>query len=451
MTPQNIKILTAKEYSKVNGEIDEPLNIEQQWKARPDTNEADIEVAKRLGLHIDKGSPKTGDYVGLVWWPGHKGEKALCVTPKFKDMNYMAMYLECLQDPVVAPHMDKCFFFWPEKPLIEITESPLDFDSAPFAAMAFVKELHEMVRRNMRKNFIRKEENLTGRFKGRLLMGQHIRKNLLAGRPDRNYCQYGTISEDCRENQILYAALERCSRKLMADEHVKKNAALMGMIRTCRAALQGVTLRRYIHKRDFSGIRYTGTFVSYKRPHALAKMVLNHQELDPSYHQHESNGNDTIKVVPFALCTSELFERYCEVKLRSIPNLTTWDGNVNLGKKHPYRPDFLCVKKPNADAKITPWILDAKYYRCYQEDNREITEENIQQLLKYSQHKPVREKLISLGSNENLNHLSLAILYPSLSGEGFNFEMKQEEDYSEFILPLGFIPVHVPTVHSGND
>ena len=468
----DINILETSEYSSdFSGDTPKLPDDAENWWHRPKGKITAIDVAARLGLHIENKKPKTGDYVGLVWWPdpkdkeGQKSQKsntALCVTPKFENMDYLAMYLECLKDPVVGPHMDKCFFFWPKKPLIEIPlkEVPLEQASAPFAAMAFVKELHEMVRRNMRKNFLQKEENLTGRFKGRLLMGQHIRKNLLAGRPDRNYCQYGVISEDCRENQILLAALERCARLLMSDERAKKNAKLMSMVRMCRTALQGVTLRRHIHERDFAGIRYTGTFVHYKRPHALARMILNHKELDPSAKSPDKEGetNKTVKVVPFALCTSELFERYCEVQLRNVPNLKTWAGSENLGREYPYRPDFLSAES----ITTTHWILDAKYYRSYQKHDRKISEDNIQQLLKYSQHKPVRDKMQSLIQRGDITDLRLAILYPSLTaakiesqkdkGKGKEFKLEMEEDngkYKEFILRLGFIPVYVPLNQKG--
>jgi len=347
-------------------------------------------------------------------------------------MDYLKMYMECLQHPVVGQHMDKCFFFWPEEPLIEIDRQqvPLKQASAPFAAMAFVKELHEMVRRNMRKNFIRKEENLTGRFKGRLLMGQHIRKNLLAGRPDRNYCQYGIISEDCRENQILLAALECCARNLSQDERTRENSHLRSMIRVCRTALQGVTLRRHIHERDFAGIRHTGTFVSYKRPHALAKMVLNNQDLDPSYSQNtQANKNETIKVVPFALCTSELFERYTELHLRKLMTeqygagaqiRTDNDGNIEgtiPNKKGgeadttiKVRPDFLI------SSRKCSWILDSKYKRPNNENN--ITHHDFRQIALYAAHEGVLKEIHMLKNKDYFQpdiKLSAGLVYPDLT------------------------------------
>jgi len=464
-----MNLFSATEYSRIeSGDQSLPNGIGESWKPRPRTeeerkkqgeakpSETEMEVAERLGLHLSGKEPTAGDYVGLVWWPGHEGKTALCVKPKFKKMDYLAMYLECLQHPDVAPHMDKCFFFWPEKPLIEIERSkiPLDKAAAPFAALAFVRELHDMVRRNMRKNFIRQEENLTGRFKGRLLMSQHVRKNLLNGRPDRNYCQYGVISEDCRENQILLAALDRCARKLLQHDTVKKDANILRMIRVCRAALQGVTLRRHIHNRDFAGIRYTGTFIHYKRPHALARLILNSQELDPSVR----TANETVKVVPFALCTSELFERYCEVQLRKHEPWAVWAGQENLGQYYKYRPDFLCAERQEGEgSSVKYWILDAKYYRSYQNGTGKITEDNVQQLLKYSQHIPIRKKLLELAKEktddgDKIKNMepSLAILYPCLNRNEMKLEKEKEKEKecNEFLLPPGLIPVPVPSSES---
>jgi len=53
----------------------------------------------------------------------------------------------------------------------------------------------------------------------------------------------------------------------------------------------------------------------------------------------------------------ELFEHYCEVKLRSVPNQQVWTGykHRNLGWQFPVRPDFL-VRTDSAR-----WVVDAKY------------------------------------------------------------------------------------------
>ncbi len=464
MTDKAITLPIIKEYECVDFGAVSPdyidnlvRTIEKGWQARPrpGENESEKSVAARLGLHIsdgENGKFRVGDYVGLVWWPGHEGRVALRVKPKFKNMDYMTMYVECMRDPQVSQQLDNCFFFWPEKPLIEVShrEIPLQDSGIPFIAISYVKELHKMIRRNMRRNFIRKEDNLTGRMKGKLMPNKHLRRNVFRGRPERNYCQYSVIDEDCIENQILLTALERSARYLMNNKQTRNNKHLRRIIRECRNALSGVTYRPNIHDREFSGIRYTGTFVHYKRPHAFARIVLNQRELDPSYSVRKGkNGhsdNDSVKVIPFALCTSELFERYTELKVREVAreiekqkNITDitirQDNGMNIAGEIPakfgnskdqeinVRPDFLLKSEKGSFALI----LDSKYKAKYK---KRINHRDFRQLTLYASHLGVLNEL-GLVDDYILDiekSFSAVLVYPSLE--------KDNDDLKDFLIKL---------------
>src|SRR5437868_2231225 len=103
-------------------------------------------------------------------------------------------------------------------------------------------------------------------------------------------------------------------------------------------ALTGVALRRILPT-DFHGLHYGGFLRPYREPHRWARLVLRLLGPDPL---EEIAGARETSLPPFSIDMKELFERYCEVKLRSVSNQQVWAGykHRNLGWQFPVRPDF---------------------------------------------------------------------------------------------------------------
>jgi len=228
---------------------------------------------------------------------------------------------------------------------------------------AFLRALRDLCVRHFRRNFVRNQENLVGRMRGIPLISSHLRENVSRGRLDRAYCKYQSISHDCRENQILFAALVQCIRYLLRQPDIVGTEALWHWSSFCRTTLNGVSLQR-VTSDFFNGLRYSGTFVHYRKPHVLAKMILRSLGSDPRGEM----SVETSEIPPFAICTYELFERYTEVLLRGRygdalwagykdRNLGPYDLHGNKARDNGYviRPDFLLK---TGDGK---YILDCKY------------------------------------------------------------------------------------------
>jgi len=173
---------------------------------------------------------------------------------------------------------ERAFFFWPDqKPIKVEKESVL---SAHFFLIAeFLHELKKLCERHLKRQFPRIEANLAGRVKGRILVRENLRRNLVRGRPDRVYCQFQTHSLDTKENQILKAALEVALAYL--NHRGFKLQTLWTIGQFCRNALAEVRLKR-IFPRDFSGLRLTGIMKPYKRPIELAKVILQNIASEPN-------------------------------------------------------------------------------------------------------------------------------------------------------------------------
>lgn len=158
----------------------------------------------------------------------------------------------------------------------------------------------------------KKEENLTGKVKGKIVFSKNIQKNTLRGRDDRVYCRYLEYTEDIIENQILKAALHKA--ELFLNKYFGSasgnNNSFRDMVSYCRNALDHVSYKK-ISRLDINNIKTTGVYVYYKPVINAAKMVLSEITL-------EATGNTAITsyVVPYAISMDKLFEMYVRAYLK---------------------------------------------------------------------------------------------------------------------------------------
>lgn len=92
--------------------------------------------------------------------------------------------------------------------------------------------------------------------------------------------------------------------------HAPDHRILWNWGRICESALAGVSLTP-IHNTDFRGLIYAGFMQRYRKPHALARMIITRLRADA-----DGNVSEHKVTVPFYLDMNCLFERYVGVKLR---------------------------------------------------------------------------------------------------------------------------------------
>ena len=98
-------------------------------------------------------------------------------------------------------------FFTDEDPIF--LQDEIAQESSVITASVFVSLLRDLCSRPLMGRTVSREENLTGKARGRIVFSQNIRHNTLRGRDDRLYCRYLQYTEDIVENQILKAALKK--------------------------------------------------------------------------------------------------------------------------------------------------------------------------------------------------------------------------------------------------
>lgn len=294
--------------------------------------------AVNLGIRRVKGRLYAGNYVGLCRLKGINGrnltardgrEVILKVRPRFplSAVDLLNIIREDDEfDRYLAPQTTRIgaadrevedlidnelfHFFTDEDPIF--IQDEIAQESSMITASVFISLLRSLCSRPLMGRTVSREENLTGKARGRIVFSRNIRHNTLRGRDDRLYCRYLQYSEDILENQILKAALKKADAFLSRYFFSVSGGGgrLREMAVCCKNALSHVSYRK-ITRFDLSGIRTTGVYVSYKPVISAAKMVLNEITL-------EANGNTaaTSYVIPYAVSMEKLFEMYVRSYLK---------------------------------------------------------------------------------------------------------------------------------------
>lgn len=421
----------------------EPLNLDEHSEA---TKERISKLAasgrrefKTLGLYCSRnGGICPGNYIGAVW----VGEDdVLRVNSKFNKpkMDYMKMFVECYEDSVIGERMSNSFDCWPEQKLITLSDAD---DFSIMVVIAFLRELNTLCVRHLRRHFKRRRENFIGKVKGKILIGENMRRNVVCARPDRIFCEYQAISDDILENRILRAALERAARYISRDKIAEKHECVHRWIHACRAHLQGVSVT-HISRRQFAVARKRGMFAFYRRPLNLAKAVLCRFGLNP----HEEI-NESTQTPPYAIDSAELFERYAQLQLlNKHPNLKALyerAGSIR-GEKINVRPDFYV---PHADGEA--WIIDAKYKDLSKkkqetEKKKPYSTGDLYQVVAYSRHSPLLER-INCEDKEKADDIKLSLVYPHVGEVSEKDKLQEVEKINDFLSPITIYKISCPVV-----
>jgi 5-methylcytosine-specific restriction enzyme subunit McrC len=433
-----MSMLVAEEHDRLDsGDPDIQERLVALAKKTEDRNTANTV----LGLHLKPGEadPRVWWFVGQVWLPLGKKREVLRVMPKVKTRP-VQMYAECMTHPIVRSHLDDCMHvYWEEPPIrVEDRDHPITL----LIVMRYLCLLHELCLKHLRLLITPVEANLAGRIRGRPLVQPTLRMNHARGRLDRTYCRFQVQSIDTLPNQILVAALHQAIKYLY--QSALQDQRLSHLATFSATALSGVTLRRILPT-DFHGLHYGGFLRPYREPHRWARLVLRLLGSDPL---EEIAGARETSLPPFSIDMKELFERYCEVKLRSVSNQQVWAGykHRNLGWQFPVRPDFL-VRTDSAR-----WVVDAKYkddWSWKYDEHRQ----DVYQVVSYCTHRQVLREL-GLGSDSG-DRPTAVILYPAAAGDqasdqGHGIDLQALLNNSnvlhDFEVDILRVPVNLPSL-----
>src|ERR1035441_4846656 len=153
----NILILHEYAHREVNDEVKNLHDWLTKHNALPDSEEEENEEsAKRLGCFLSDSIVKCGGWAGLVRLSGTNElpfTQDVAVLPRklnnlFQSVDLVALYLACLDDPIVAAHLgERSVFIWHDQEPIECPEE-LKNDALIFLVLSYLQELNQLCLRH---------------------------------------------------------------------------------------------------------------------------------------------------------------------------------------------------------------------------------------------------------------------------------------------------------------
>ena len=297
---------------------------------------------KYLGITPDM---RASYYIGADWLTP---EKAIVVTPKMPDIDYVRMFMSALRFAPSASYFSK--FYGINYSGKKIESEKLDGILTPLLLIHFLSAINKLLEKGLKKGYVTREENLQAKIKGKVMMSMQYSKNIANHRPDRIMCCYQEYSADIPENRLIKRALLFAKRSISvmpALQSHKIYPEINHMLLASLAAFDGVS-----DNIDISSVRTVQKnklYGDYGTAIKLAKQLLKRYD----YSIDNIEGEKKL-VPPFWIDMARLYEVYVYGLLHKA-----YPGQIKFQVKGHYHTavDFLKM-----DEEL---IMDTKYKPHY--------------------------------------------------------------------------------------
>ena len=365
-------------------------------------------------------------------------EYALYVEPKLNSeggpkTDYLGMLFSALKHPDILSHTNELFTIRFDDPYIEI-EQERDL-LTPLLAVHFLRVLEAIVRKGLKKSYYRVKRNLVARVKGKVVVADTIKHNLLRNKPIHTICSFDEFGVDNVENRILKKALVFVQRYLPAFAQLKAEAFMNDLFNYVTPVFEAVS-----EDVSLSEVKHSPLNVFYREyveGIRLARLILKRF----GYNITNAQPQKIVMIPPFWVDMSKLYELYVLGLLKDrYRNDVKFQEQVKYGQI-----DFLLHIKED-------WmVIDAKYKLLYNRPNYDI--DDVRQLSAYSRDRGTLKKLDVPQSDWSKTVLDCLIIYPqaysiqrdtngkvaALPDLGSREEISQFERFFK-------LPVKIPTI-----
>ena len=384
------------------------------------------EKAVCFEINVHTRRIQTNYYIGVDWII--EKEKAIYVEPKLnknskEQTDYLKMLFSALKHPEVAKHTYDLFEIKWEKTPIAITQEQ-DLLS-PLLVVQYLRIVKEIVRKGVKKSYYKVENNLYAKVKGKVLVSQTIKQNLVKNKPLHTYCSYDEFGLNSLENRLLKKALVFVQRYLPTIKNLQNEKYTTEIFNYINPAFEFVSDEVNLH--DVKHTKTNAFYKEYDEAIKLAKLILKRFGYNITNTQQK-----TIKTPPFWIDMSKLFELYVLGLLKDTYGSHTLYGGKEA-KLNYGLPDYLITKE---DVKC---IADAKYKTVYNEKGQ-YDIDNIRQLSAYARDKKVFSKL-DINEKEIIDCLIIYPLIDQSSILDFKIDFECFEEVDPFV---GFKKIGVP-------
>ena len=328
-TDQGKPILNLIEYENIHLIADDQIILNDEEKICKQLKKSKIQILQlRDGIEISvKG------FIGVIEFKNF----ILHVGPKFTKLKNLEQMLDFAYELNLNKFDDEIRFN-------SEMGQPLEF-----VISLFVQTCSKLIRQGLHRSYESYNKDILF-LKGKLLLQNQIQNDL---KFNMNFnCKYDEFTSNNLENQIILYTLKKCKNLTKFPKqkiHIKQ---LIHQIDS-QIAAKNITLH------DFRKIQYTRLNNKYKKPHDLAKLIIQNIGIQDLRHQKTSS------IESFFMNMSKLFEQFLKnlfkkyypdfFTVKSQKRLSAWCKDGDL-KGMDIRPDILLYKGNNISS-----IIDAKY------------------------------------------------------------------------------------------
>ncbi|HUW39407.1 MAG TPA: hypothetical protein VMV90_00235 [Rectinemataceae bacterium] len=338
-------------------------------------------------------------YVGLDWLDDAR-TIALRSEPKIMGLDMMRMFMDCLDSPATVSYLGEAYCVKAWEPFILCPRE--SFDCTPFLVLHFLRLLGELVKRPLMKGYTTRRENLRTKIKGKVVIGEHFRRNVLGMRPDRICCQYQDYTTDCAENRLLHTAYLVSMEALSGW---KRSGALR-----CGNIEEYSDIKPYFRGvgeveslREVTAAKANPIYRNYGEALGLARAIMKIQGYRDSLHEAVRDSR-LAYFPPFVIDMSKLFELY----VYSLLHEARGEAILYQSKAAFGYTDFL-----DLDLKI---VIDTKYKPRYTGEGRD-NGDDMRQIAGYARDLKVLE-LLGIAGEDRDQVVPCLIIYPDSEGMG---------------------------------
>lgn len=386
------------------------------------------EDCKCIEITQDNTSKKLNSsfYIGTDWLL--KNEFAIYVAPKLNDetqqTDYLKMLFSCLRHSDVAAHTKYLYEIKFEEPFIEI-EQKQDL-LTPLLVIQFLEVVKTIVRKGLKKSYYKVEQNLNAKIKGKVLVAQTLKHNIIKNKPTKTFCQYDEFGFNSKENRILKRTLLFAQKYLALFPEYSKLAS--PVTNYCLPAFHEVD--ENIDLKTLKGITHNSFYKEYKEALHISSLIL--KRFGYNIKEIDKLNNKTVKVPPFWIDMPKLFELYVLGLLKD-----RYFNHIKFQIQGTYgQPDFVFVTD---NEKM---IIDTKYKRKYQQEKYQA--EDIRQLSGYARDTKVLSRLGYTTEAEQDKVVDCLIIYPDQTASdklADNLKEKPIDGFTKFYKLAIKLPV----------
>ncbi|MFN4763719.1 5-methylcytosine restriction system specificity protein McrC [Gillisia sp. Q332] len=363
---------------------------------------------------------QTGYFIGVDRFPGR--DQCIYVQPKLNkntggekkelvEVDYLKMLFESIRSPELAENLEELYIVKWDENEIEL-ESKDDF-LTPFLIVQFLGVLKSIVKKGLKKSYYRVKQNLNNRIKGKVLVGQTIKRNHFRQNFLSNVCSYEEFGVNGIENRLLKKTLEFVKPYLHSHSGLMKgNKGFEDLLNFINPAFSLVSSNF-----DFSELKKVKKNPFYKEYITaidLAEKILRRF----GYNIANSSKKELKTTPPFWIDMSKLFELYVLGLLRK-----EYGNVVQFQFQAKYNELDYILK--NEEYKM---VIDAKYKLKY-ENSYHI--EDIRQISGYARLEKVRKEL-ELKTEEEVPDCLIIFPNVNLKIEDFKFDNLKKEPIPGF-------------------